>query len=248
MRDRSLQRRLSNSSNRSGPRVRCAAPHFAGLPSVLPIVHYTWTLGGHVGGHVMTIIAMNRRGFLGAMLLASAVVTGRRAYADAAMEEIGRLKPGEFTWRPERAAGGTGRRRRVAARAARACLSQRRPHRRLHLFDRQARPCDADRRLRHAAEGQESSLEHLQRRADAQHEPAHLVGRRAACRQSARLSGVAWLRAAAVEILAKLFGVTHIGTPVIIAGAPTDPWELTHPGMVLSGYAEQEFEQVLVGP
>jgi hypothetical protein len=44
-----------------------------------------------------------------------------------------------------------------------------------------------------------------------------------------------------------LFTVTHIGTPVIIAGSHTDPWELTHPGMVLSGYAEHEFEQVVSG-
>ncbi|MEM1130811.1 MAG: L,D-transpeptidase [Pseudomonadota bacterium] len=32
----------------------------------------------------------------------------------------------------------------------------------------------------------------------------------------------------------KLFTVTHVGTPVIIAGARTDPWELNHPGLVLN--------------
>ncbi|WP_436637979.1 L,D-transpeptidase [Microbaculum sp. FT89] len=41
-----------------------------------------------------------------------------------------------------------------------------------------------------------------------------------------------------------LFEVTHLGTPVIISGKSTDPWELKHPGMVLSGYAEHEFENV----
>lgn len=40
----------------------------------------------------------------------------------------------------------------------------------------------------------------------------------------------------------KLFGVTHIGTPVIISGSHSDPWELTHPGLVLGDYAEHEFE------
>ncbi|MFC3642570.1 L,D-transpeptidase [Aquibium oceanicum] len=45
----------------------------------------------------------------------------------------------------------------------------------------------------------------------------------------------------------KLFEITHLGTPVIIAGSHSDPWELTHPGMVLSGYAEKEFEQVEAG-
>jgi hypothetical protein len=45
----------------------------------------------------------------------------------------------------------------------------------------------------------------------------------------------------------KLWTVTHLGTPVIIAGAHTDPWELTHPGMVLGAYAEEEFEAALAG-
>ena len=42
----------------------------------------------------------------------------------------------------------------------------------------------------------------------------------------------------------KLFTVTHLGTPVIIAGAHSDPWELTHPGMVMAGYAQNEFREV----
>jgi len=48
-----------------------------------------------------------------------------------------------------------------------------------------------------------------------------------------------------LEFSAKLFGITHIGTPVIIAGSNTDPWDLTHPGMVLGDYAEHEFEDVV---
>lgn len=48
-----------------------------------------------------------------------------------------------------------------------------------------------------------------------------------------------------LEFSAKLFGITHIGTPVIVAGSNTDPWELTHPGMVLGDYAEHEFEDVV---
>lgn len=47
-----------------------------------------------------------------------------------------------------------------------------------------------------------------------------------------------------LDFSAKLFTVTHLGTPVIITGSHTDPWELTHPGMVLSGYAETEFQQI----
>lgn len=36
-----------------------------------------------------------------------------------------------------------------------------------------------------------------------------------------------------------------MGTPAIIADAHTDPWELTHPGLVLGAYTEQEFEHAV---
>ncbi len=70
-----------------------------------------------------------------------------------------------------------------------------------------SRAFHADRRVRGAAEGQEPPFLDLQRGADAEHEPADLVGHRAACRQPARLSGLAWLRAAA----ARFFGKTVRG-------------------------------------
>lgn len=40
----------------------------------------------------------------------------------------------------------------------------------------------------------------------------------------------------------KLFGVTHVGTPVIIGGSHSDPIEIVHPGLVLGSYATSEFE------
>lgn len=42
----------------------------------------------------------------------------------------------------------------------------------------------------------------------------------------------------------KLFGITHLGTPVIISGAHSDPVELVHPGMVLGAYEVAEFKAV----
>ncbi len=47
-----------------------------------------------------------------------------------------------------------------------------------------------------------------------------------------------------LEFSARLFTVTHLGTPVVIAGAHSDPWELTHPGMILGSFAASEFRQV----
>lgn len=41
-----------------------------------------------------------------------------------------------------------------------------------------------------------------------------------------------------------LFGVTHVGTPVIVAGSHESPAEVIHPGLVLSEYAEHEFESL----
>jgi len=38
-----------------------------------------------------------------------------------------------------------------------------------------------------------------------------------------------------------LFGITHVGMTVIIANAATQPQDIVHPGMVLSEYAEEEF-------
>jgi len=45
-----------------------------------------------------------------------------------------------------------------------------------------------------------------------------------------------------MDFSAKLFTITHIGTPVIIAGGHSDPKSLVHPGLVLGDYAEHEFE------
>lgn len=42
-----------------------------------------------------------------------------------------------------------------------------------------------------------------------------------------------------------LFGITHVGTAVIIANAATQPADVTHPGMTLSNYAEHEFDTVV---
>ncbi|PRY69872.1 L,D-transpeptidase-like protein [Marivita geojedonensis] len=43
----------------------------------------------------------------------------------------------------------------------------------------------------------------------------------------------------------RLFTITHVGTPVIIAGSHTDPWELTHPGRLLTGGAEGRMEMAV---
>ena len=46
-----------------------------------------------------------------------------------------------------------------------------------------------------------------------------------------------------LEFSKELYGITQIGTPVIIAGAYNDPVSVVHPGMVLGQYAEGELEK-----
>lgn len=41
-----------------------------------------------------------------------------------------------------------------------------------------------------------------------------------------------------------LFEVTEVGTPVILAGSHTDPKEILHPGLILGNYAQNEFSTV----
>lgn len=195
----------------------------------------------------MTIIAANRRGFLGAMLLASAVITGRRAFGDEKMAEIGRLKPGEFIWRPELALKGP------------VSVVVSLPQQRVHVYRNGIRiaasTCSTGKPGHTTPTGVFVVLEKDRNHHSSLYDDAPMPNM-----NRLTWSGVA-LHAGnlpgypashgCVRLPAKfselLFGVTHIGTPVIIAGAHTDPWELTHPGMVLSGYAEQEFEQVLSG-
>lgn len=44
-----------------------------------------------------------------------------------------------------------------------------------------------------------------------------------------------------------LFGITHVGTVVILAGSTSDPKEVIHPGLVLGEYAQHEFDRMQSG-
>lgn len=43
----------------------------------------------------------------------------------------------------------------------------------------------------------------------------------------------------------RLFRVTHVGTPVILAGSASDPWQLVHPGFVLGSVSVAETEDAV---
>lgn len=43
----------------------------------------------------------------------------------------------------------------------------------------------------------------------------------------------------------KLFGVTHVGTPVILAGSHSDPADIIHPGLILANDANMEMSDAM---
>lgn len=47
-----------------------------------------------------------------------------------------------------------------------------------------------------------------------------------------------------MEFSERLFSVTHVGTPVIIANSSSQPRDIVHPGLVLADYAVREFDKV----
>jgi hypothetical protein len=169
----------------------------------------------------------------------------RPALAAEAMKDIAQLKPGEFTWHPERAAQGP------------VSVVVSIPEQRVHVYRNGVRiavsTCSTGKPGHATPTGVFVVLEKDKHHHSSIYDDAPMPNM-----NRLTWSGVA-LHAGnlpgypashgCVRLPMKfselLFGVTHIGTPVIIAGAHTDPWELTHPGMVLSGYAEHEFEQVV---
>ena len=46
-----------------------------------------------------------------------------------------------------------------------------------------------------------------------------------------------------LEFSAKLFEITHLGTPVIVADEASAPADVVHPGIILSGDADQMIAQ-----
>ncbi|WEK50155.1 MAG: L,D-transpeptidase family protein [Candidatus Kaistia colombiensis] len=135
--------------------------------------------------------------------------------------------------------------RRLAAGPAGLCLSQRRAHRRFDLLDRQAghdTPTGVFTILQkdknhHSSTYNEAPMPNMNRltwSGIALH-AGQLPGYPAS-HGCVRLP---------MDFSAKLFTVTHVGTPVIIADSATFPETVIHPGMVLSAEAEKDFDHTV---
>ncbi len=87
----------------------------------------------------------------------------------------------------------------------------------------------------------------LRRRADAEHEPPDLGRDRPPCRPAAGYPARTLRSVFPMAFSERLFAITHIGTPVILAGSKSDPWEIVHPGLILGSAAAGEVEQAVAG-
>lgn len=188
----------------------------------------------------------DRRRFLGYVISTGAFMRGAVAYGDQ-MKEITQLKPGEFTWHPERAPTGP------------VSIVVSLPQQRVHVYRNGVRiavsTCSTGKPGHETPTGVFVILEkdknhHSSTYNDAPMPNMNRLTWSGVALHAGNLPGYPASHGCVrlpTKFSEKLFTVTHLGTPVIIAGAHTDPWPLTHPGMVLNGYAEHEFEQVLSG-
>lgn len=187
-----------------------------------------------------------RRNFL--RLVAAAGFGGvavLRAVAGQVVKEIHELKPGEFTWHPERAPAGP------------VAVVVSIPDQRVHVYRNGVRiavsTCSTGKPGHETPTGVFTVLEK-----DKHHHSSTYNNAPMPNMNRLTWSGVA-LHAGnlpgypashgcvrlPMEFSERLFGVTHVGTPVIIAGGHHDPADVVHPGLVLSQYAEHEFEDVV---
>ncbi|WP_363349197.1 L,D-transpeptidase [Methylocystis echinoides] len=192
----------------------------------------------------MSILYSSRRSFVFG-LVGAAAFAGRPAFAGEMLKDIAQLKPGDYTWHPERAETGP------------VSVVVSIPEQRVHVYRNGIRiavsTCSTGKPGHATPTGVFVVLEKDKNHHSSIYDDAPMPNMNrltwsGVALHAGNLPGYPASHGCVrlpVKFSELLFGVTHIGTPVIIAGAHTDPWELTHPGMVLSGYAEQEFEQVV---
>ena len=169
------------------------------------------------------------------------------AQAAGVVKDIRKLKPGEFTWHPERSPAGP------------VAIIVSIPDQRVHVYRNGIRiavsTCSTGKPGHETPTGVFTILEK-----DKDHKSSTYNNAPMPNMNRLTWSGVA-LHAGnlpgypashgcvrlPIEFSNRLFTVTHVGTPVILAGNHADPKDVIHPGLVLSNYAEAEFTHVKGG-
>ncbi|MEZ5811617.1 MAG: L,D-transpeptidase [Rhizobiaceae bacterium] len=196
----------------------------------------------------MTRLAgINRRFVLGGLVSTVALAGMWPVYAKQVIKEIADLKPGEFTWHPERSPNGP------------VSVVVSLPEQLVHVYRNGVRiavsTCSTGKPGHETPTGvfvvlQKDKHHHSSTYNNAPMPNTNRLTWSGIALHAGKLPGYPASHGCVrlpLDFSELLFTVTHLGTPVIISGSHSDPWELTHPGMVLGNYTEQEFEQVLAG-
>lgn len=192
-------------------------------------------------GSAMTEMERGRRLFMTGITALALCSSPARILAGEVMKDVAALKPGEFTWHPER--------QRTGPVAVVVSL----PEQRVHVYRNGIRiavsTCSTGKPGHETPTGVFVVLQK-----DKDHKSSTYNDAPMPNMNRLTWSGIA-LHAGnlpgypashgcvrlPLDFSERLFGITHLGTPVIIAGASTDPQDLTHTGMVLGAYAAREF-------
>jgi len=177
-------------------------------------------------------------------LAAGSLAIGGSVLGQSMFKEIQKLKPGEFTWHPERSPDGP------------VAIVVSLPDQRVHVYRNGIRiavsTCSTGKPGHETPTGVFTILEKDKNHRSSTYDDAPMPNM-----NRLTWSGVA-LHAGnlpgypashgcirlPMKFSELLFGITHVGTPVILAGSAHDPREVVHPGLVLGDYAEAEFEGV----
>jgi hypothetical protein len=190
---------------------------------------------------------LSRRHFVGALGLAAFGGLAAKGLAVEVMKSIEDLAPGEFTWHPDRQPTGP------------VAILVSLPQQRVHVFRNGIRiavsTCSTGKPGHETPTGVFVVLQKDRHHRSSTYNNAPMPNMNrltwsGVALHAGNLPGYPASHGCVrlpLDFSERLFGLTHLGTPVIIAGSHSDPWELTHPGMVLGAYAEHEFEHVEAG-
>ena len=177
---------------------------------------------------------------------AGLLALGRRAaLADEFLEEIARLRPGQFTWHPERSPDGP------------VAIIVSLPTQLLHVYRNGIRiavsTVSSGRPTKPTPTGVFTILEKARTHHSSTYDEASMPNM-----ERLTWDGIA-LHAGGLPgypsshgcvhlpmaFSSELYTITQVGTPVIIAGSNGEPQAVTHPGLVLGQYAESEFSGIV---
>ena len=177
-----------------------------------------------------------------AALASSPLFAASTSWATEVVKEIAALKPGEFTWHPDRSPKG----------AVAVVVSI--PQQRVHVYRNGIRiavaTCSTGKPGHETPTGvftvlQRDKDHHSKTYNNAPMPNMNRLTWDGVALHAGNLPGYPASHGCVrlpMDFSEKLWAVTHIGTPVIIAGSHSDPWELTHPGLVLGADAGDELE------